>query len=146
MRTLASFLLVSTLVLGIHALASGEDEKDALQKRVELLELQAELLMEREAALSAYVLRNGARADALEGDDGRLGSERFTGANGSVQMQVVGGVNAASGFLRRRRFVPWQFSARQDHRPFETDRKHGMGLHSAGFRIHVAWIQITQAC
>lgn len=66
MRILASLLLVSTLVLGVHALASGEDGEAVLKQRIESLELQMEYALSREAALTAYVLRNGDRANALD--------------------------------------------------------------------------------
>ncbi len=78
MRILASLLLVSTVVLGVNALATGDDAKPTTDKRLDALETQVDYLRSREAALSAYVLRNAARADALDALVTKVTKEGFT--------------------------------------------------------------------
>lgn len=78
MRILASLLLVSTVVLGVNALATGDDAKPTTTKRLESLELKVDYLLTREAALSAYVLRNAQRADALDALVTKVTNEGFT--------------------------------------------------------------------
>ncbi len=78
MRVLASILLVSTFVLGWHALAGGDEGEPPTAKRLETLELQVEYLRSREASLSAYVLRNADRAAALERLATKMRAEGFT--------------------------------------------------------------------
>lgn len=78
MRVLASTLLVSTILLGLHALAQGDEGELAMKKRLEALELQVEYLKSREASLTTYVLGNAERADSLEQLVTRVRSEGFT--------------------------------------------------------------------
>ncbi|MDJ0975030.1 MAG: hypothetical protein QNJ98_11260 [Planctomycetota bacterium] len=78
MRVLATILLVSTVVLGVHTLAQSDDGQPAMLKRVQALELQVEYLRSREASVSAYVLRNGERAAQLEQLVTKVRAEGFT--------------------------------------------------------------------
>jgi hypothetical protein len=69
MRTLAILLVLSVFVLGAFALARADErpfDPQALQSRIEGLELQVKYLREREKALTRYVLLNQARADGLD--------------------------------------------------------------------------------
>ena len=69
MRTLTLVLTIGLLVLGVTALARGEDEGTQiadLEKQVERLELQVSYLMAREVDTTLYVLANQERAGVLE--------------------------------------------------------------------------------
>jgi len=69
MRTLTLVLTFGLLVLGVTALARGEDEGGQaadLKKQVEKLERQVSYLMAREAASTRYLVASDARGAALE--------------------------------------------------------------------------------
>jgi len=69
MRTLTLVLTIGLLVLGVTALAHGEDEGDKvadLEKKVDKLERQVSYLMAREAATSTFLVASEERGAALE--------------------------------------------------------------------------------
>ena len=85
MRTALGLLTALLLVLGVHALASGDEPAPAdepaagdeavsaadaeafkrLEARVEALELEAQYLRSREAALTRYILLNRKRSEGM---------------------------------------------------------------------------------
>ena len=69
MRIAHSLLLATALVLGAHALASGDesggDDMDQMKARLDALELETEYLRSREAALTNYIMLNKARSNAM---------------------------------------------------------------------------------
>lgn len=82
MRFLTLVLTIGVLVLGAHALARGQDEPAdselaQLKKKVLKLELQVQYLLEREAAVTKYVLEDEKRGAGLEQMVGRMREQGY---------------------------------------------------------------------
>lgn len=81
MRTLTLVLTIGLLVLGVTALARGEDEGTQiadLEKQVERLELQVSYLMAREVDTTLYVLANQERAELMERMVAKMAKQGYT--------------------------------------------------------------------
>lgn len=81
MRTAVCLLAVTSLLLGAHTLAQGEDgEMKKLKDRLHDCEYQLKYLRSRERAMTAYMLMNSRRADGLDWIAARTTELGFTNA------------------------------------------------------------------
>jgi hypothetical protein len=93
-------LLLSASVVGLVRMASGHDtvDRDALDARIQKMELRIDYLLSREKAVTEYVLRNQQRAADLSRGLAAARAEGFTaGAISSTSREaLLGALEAAA--------------------------------------------------